>query len=54
MHEEDLEVGDDAAHGEEAYVLWGDGESMILPLRTPTILSISHQRHSIPINKIDE
>ncbi|KAK2355473.1 ammonium transporter [Trifolium repens] len=31
--EEDLEVGDDAAHGEEAYVLWGDGESMILPLR---------------------
>jgi Amt family ammonium transporter len=33
MQEEDLEVGDDAAHGEEAYVLWGDGESMILPLR---------------------
>ncbi|PNY09188.1 ammonium transporter 3 member 1-like protein [Trifolium pratense] len=58
MKEEDLEVGDDAIHGEEAYVLWGDGESMILPLRlhksTSTILSISHQRHSIPINKIDE
>ncbi|KAL5063625.1 hypothetical protein RYX36_025362 [Vicia faba] len=57
MQEEDLEVGDDAAHGEEAYVLWGDGEKRSLPLRihinSPTIISISHQRHSIPINKID-
>lgn len=26
MDEEDLEIGDDAAHGEEAYALWGDGE----------------------------
>lgn len=26
MNEEDLKVGDDAAHGEEAYALWGDGE----------------------------
>ncbi|XP_073012221.1 ammonium transporter 2 member 3-like [Typha latifolia] len=26
MEEEDLKVGDDAAHGEEAYALWGDGE----------------------------
>ncbi|KAL5726679.1 Ammonium transporter 2 member 3 [Ranunculus cassubicifolius] len=25
MHEDDLKVGDDAAHGEEAYALWGDG-----------------------------
>ncbi|CAI8584162.1 unnamed protein product [Vicia faba] len=57
MQEEDLEVGDDAAHGEEAYVLWGDGEKRSLPLRihinSPTIISISHQRHSIPINKVD-
>ncbi|RHN41915.1 putative blood group Rhesus C/E/D polypeptide, ammonium/urea transporter [Medicago truncatula] len=57
MQEEDLEVGDDAAHGEEAYVLWGDGERMRLPLRrdiSPIIPYISHQRHSFPINKIDE
>lgn len=26
MSDEDLAVGDDAAHGEEAYALWGDGE----------------------------
>ncbi|KAJ7953185.1 Ammonium transporter [Quillaja saponaria] len=28
MKEDDLEVGDGAAHGEEAYALWGDGEKM--------------------------
>ncbi|XP_027336805.1 ammonium transporter 2-like [Abrus precatorius] len=26
MSEEQLEIGDDAVHGEEAYALWGDGE----------------------------
>ncbi|KAM6540514.1 hypothetical protein CsatB_004961 [Cannabis sativa] len=26
MSEEDLEIGDDAVHGEEVYALWGDGE----------------------------
>lgn len=26
MAEEELGIGDDAAHGEEAYALWGDGE----------------------------
>jgi len=26
MSEEDLKIGDDAVHGEEAYALWGDGE----------------------------
>ncbi|KAL9247972.1 hypothetical protein vseg_021340 [Gypsophila vaccaria] len=26
MSEEELIIGDDAAHGEEAYALWGDGE----------------------------
>ncbi|KAG6555042.1 hypothetical protein Mapa_003074 [Marchantia paleacea] len=26
MSEEQLQIGDDAAHGEEAYALWGDGE----------------------------
>lgn len=29
MAEEDLEIGDDAVHGEEAYALWGDGERFI-------------------------
>ncbi|KAK6924544.1 Ammonium transporter AmtB-like domain [Dillenia turbinata] len=33
MNEEDLEIGDDAVHGEEAYALWGDGERMPMPLR---------------------
>lgn len=28
MDESDLEIGDDAVHGEEAYALWGDGERM--------------------------
>lgn len=26
MSEDDLAIGDDAVHGEEAYALWGDGE----------------------------
>ncbi|XP_030479447.1 ammonium transporter 2 member 5-like [Cannabis sativa] len=26
MSEEDLEIGDEAAHGEEAYAIWGQGE----------------------------
>ncbi|CAA3003982.1 ammonium transporter 3 member 1-like [Olea europaea subsp. europaea] len=26
MTEEDMEVGDEAAHGEEAYAIWGQGE----------------------------
>lgn len=26
LSEDELEVGDDAVHGEEAYALWGDGE----------------------------
>ncbi|KAH6815826.1 ammonium transporter 2 [Perilla frutescens var. frutescens] len=33
MDEDALEVGDDAAHGEEAYALWGDGERQSPPLR---------------------
>ncbi|XP_059440583.1 ammonium transporter 2 member 3-like [Corylus avellana] len=28
MNEDDLESGDDAAHGEEASALWGDGDNM--------------------------
>ncbi|KAJ9172607.1 hypothetical protein P3X46_015824 [Hevea brasiliensis] len=31
MQEDDLEIGDDAVHGEEAYALWGDGERMPKP-----------------------
>lgn len=33
MDEDALEIGDDAAQGEEAYALWGDGEKMCAPLR---------------------
>ncbi|KAH0973149.1 hypothetical protein GBA52_025305 [Prunus armeniaca] len=39
MKKKELDIGDDAAHGEEAYALWGDGEKM--PIRwqmPPTIL----------------
>mgnify|MGYP004711588929 CR=1 FL=1 len=28
MTEEDMEVGDEAAHGEEAYAIWGQGERL--------------------------
>lgn len=51
MKDEDLEVGDDAAHGEEAYALWGDGERMRVPLRlriSPTLPSMCRRRASIP------
>lgn len=43
MSEEDLEIGDDAVHGEEVYALWGDGERMPgslrwnMPQRIPSI-----------------
>lgn len=57
MQEEDLEVGDDAAHGEEAYALWGDGERMRVPLRLrigPTIPSLCRRRFSIPLTKEED
>uniref|UniRef100_A0A7N0ZWJ7 Ammonium transporter n=1 Tax=Kalanchoe fedtschenkoi TaxID=63787 RepID=A0A7N0ZWJ7_KALFE len=38
MSEDDLNIGDDAIHGEEAYALWGDGEKFEDPL---------HHSHSI-------
>lgn len=28
MSEEDMAIGDEAAHGEEAYAIWGQGEKM--------------------------
>ncbi|RDX68691.1 Ammonium transporter 3 member 1, partial [Mucuna pruriens] len=28
LHEDDLQVGDDAVHGEVAYALWGDGQKL--------------------------
>ncbi|KAL6224436.1 hypothetical protein ACLB2K_003291 [Fragaria x ananassa] len=33
MKEEDLDIGDDAVHGEEAYALWGDGEKTPATIR---------------------
>ncbi|KAE8661251.1 6-hydroxynicotinate 3-monooxygenase-like [Hibiscus syriacus] len=31
MSEEEMEIGDEAAHGEEAYVIWGDEEERLDP-----------------------
>ncbi|KAH7574158.1 hypothetical protein ACOSP7_008188 [Xanthoceras sorbifolium] len=31
MSEEDMEIGDEAAHGEEAYAIWGDGDRFEIP-----------------------
>ena len=28
MSEEDMEIGDEAAHGEEAYAIWGQGDRL--------------------------
>lgn len=48
MSEEDLEIGDDAVHGEEVYALWGDGERMPgslrwhMPQRIPSICMQNH------------
>ncbi|CAN1122250.1 Ammonium transporter 2 member 3 [Linum perenne] len=45
MKEEDLEIGDDAVHGEEAYALWGDEETMLKPRRlNPRIPSFCRRR----------
>lgn len=46
MKEEDLDIGDDAAHGEEAYALWGDGEKMSTQIRwqNPRIPSICRRQ----------
>ncbi|CAN6541459.1 unnamed protein product [Malus baccata var. baccata] len=49
MNEEDLNIGDDAAHGEEAYALWGDGEKTSTQIRwqNPRIPSICRcEQHS--------
>ncbi|PKI74437.1 hypothetical protein CRG98_005201 [Punica granatum] len=35
MAEEELEIGDNAVHGEEAYALWGDGERLQVRLQMP-------------------
>ncbi|CAN6563426.1 unnamed protein product [Malus baccata var. baccata] len=46
MKEEDLDIGDDAAHGEEAYALWGDGEKVSTHIRwqNPRIPSICRRQ----------
>lgn len=47
MSEEELQIGDDAVHGEEAYALWGDGEHDHFT-RDPSYLGdkLPHQRSS--------
>lgn len=50
MDEDDLEIGDDAVHGEEAYALWGDGIRDAPPLRftlTPRMPGFC-RRHGSP------
>ncbi|KAI4327798.1 hypothetical protein L6164_020217 [Bauhinia variegata] len=53
MNEEDLEIGDDAAHGEEAYALWGDGERTRIPRLhiNPSLPSFCRRRLTIPMAK---
>ncbi|CAL1394370.1 unnamed protein product [Linum trigynum] len=50
MKEEDLEIGDDAVHGEEAYALWGDEDTMLLRPRrlNPRIPSFCRRRDPLP------
>lgn len=43
MPDDELMIGDDAAHGEEAYALWGDGEKFDAT-RHETIV------HHVPVN----
>ncbi|KAF8410357.1 hypothetical protein HHK36_002885 [Tetracentron sinense] len=53
MDEEDLLIGDDAVHGEEAYALWGDGERMPMPLRlrmTPKLPSFCRRSSQLQDN----
>ncbi|GFY87938.1 ammonium transporter 2 [Actinidia rufa] len=46
MDKEDLEIGVDAVHGEEAYALWGDGERHPLQFRiTPPRFRSFFKRH---------
>lgn len=39
MPDEQLMIGDDAAHGEEAYALWGDGERFDATRHAPLFLA---------------
>ena len=36
MPDDELKIGDDAAHGEEAHALWGDGERFDVSRRAAT------------------
>lgn len=40
MNDEDLEIGDDAIHGEEAYALWGDVPTSLRWHLTPRFPSV--------------
>ena len=41
MSEEELLIGDDAVHGEEAYALWGDGEKLSIYAEETTHLGLA-------------
>lgn len=45
MPDDQLMIGDDAAHGEEAYALWGDGERFDAAMRHVTTLPAGDPIH---------
>ncbi|PSS23838.1 Ammonium transporter 2 member like [Actinidia chinensis var. chinensis] len=47
MPEEELAIGDDAVHGEEAYALWGDGEKYD-PTRHGNWHALSYGEQTVP------
>ncbi|KAF9665252.1 hypothetical protein SADUNF_Sadunf16G0103200 [Salix dunnii] len=52
MPEEELEIGDDAVHGEEAYALWGDGEKYD-PTKHGRVTSLFGEENSVSRNVND-
>ncbi|KAJ4979994.1 hypothetical protein NE237_010774 [Protea cynaroides] len=52
MSEEQLTIGDDAVHGEEAYALWGDGEKYDA-IKHGHVSSYTHHKESVPSQYIN-
>ncbi|CAL9179297.1 unnamed protein product [Musa hybrid cultivar] len=48
MSEDQLKIGDDEVHGEEAYALWGDGEALELTRHGPPNSQLESQRPHVP------
>ena len=54
MTDEQLEIGDDAIHGEEAYAFYADGERYVPGISFLTSLSVSLSSFSLPLSPADE